>query len=158
MEPCAETTWRPSGVLPGGTNSSNPSPSSGESSANRTPRSSGDNSAEAGSIIPNQSISVRCVRLFREFLARHGRNNCYPRRRHPETSCPQIHLHYRRSWPVGPNDETEMARIAFACPSKIRVSWHATMRRAPWPMTSCRCHKRQFDKMGDCSLQNLKGG
>ena len=37
VEPCAETTWRARGeFLCGGTNSSNPSPSSGESGENRT--------------------------------------------------------------------------------------------------------------------------
>jgi hypothetical protein len=53
--------------------------------------------------------------------------------------------------------ETEMVHIAFACPSKIRV--YRTCNHAASPLADgfVPVPQRQFDKMGDCSRQNLKG-
>jgi hypothetical protein len=51
-----------------------------------------------------------------------------------------------------------MAHIAFACPSKNRISWTCNHAASPLADEFLPVPQRQFDKMGDCSRQNLKGG
>jgi len=65
---------------------------------------------------------------FREVLARHGRNNCYRRRRHPETSWSQIHLQYIPSWPRGPmvKERLRWLTLLLLSPVKFRFLGHAT--------------------------------
>ena len=64
----------------------------------------------------------------------------------------------RRGWWDPMMKETEMAHIAFACASKIRVSWTCNHAARPLADDFLAVPHRQFDKMGDCSRQNLKGG